>query len=241
MISRSQIKEFSASWQTQELSVAREYVQHVLLDILFQTKGVEAKLAFKGGTALRLLRNSPRFSEDLDFTGWVKAYHVGEWLKQTAKEAARQGLDFKMPESNETSGGWFALMDTQVHDWPVRIEWNVSLRASGKAAPHETMLVTSPLWTSYSVTALETDEMVSEKIQALLRRKAPRDFYDLYFLMRARLGIKRIVTARADLLRETAKLNVKAVERELKEFLPRSQLAIAKQLRELLTREVERL
>jgi predicted nucleotidyltransferase component of viral defense system len=241
MISRSQITEFSTNWQTQELSVVREYVQHVLLDILFQIKGVDAKLAFKGGTALRLLRNSPRFSEDLDFTGWVKPYHVGEWLKQTAKEASRHGLDFKMVESNETSGGWFALMDTQVYDWPVRIEWNVSLRASGKAAPHETTLVTSPLWTSYSLTALATDEMVSEKIQALLRRKESRDFYDLYFLMRARLGIKEIVDAKPDLLRETAKLNVKEVERELKEFLPRNQLVIAKQLRDALTRELERL
>lgn len=241
MISRSQITEFSTSWQTQELSVVREYVQHVLLDILYQIKGVDAKLAFKGGTALRLLRNSPRFSEDLDFTGWVKPYHVGEWIKQTAKEASRHGLDFKMVESNETSGGWFALMDTQVYDWPVRIEWNVSLRSSGKPAPHETTLVTSPLWTSYSLTALETDEMVSEKIQALLRRKEPRDFYDLYFLMRARLGIKKIVAAKPDLLRETVKLNVKEVERELREFLPRNQLAIAKQLRETLTRELDRL
>lgn len=241
MISKSQITEFSTSWQTQELSVVREYVQHVLLDILFQIKGVDAKLAFKGGTALRLLRNSPRFSEDLDFTGWAKPYHVGEWIKQTAKEASRHGLDFKMVESNETSGGWFALMDTQVYDWPIRIEWNVSLRASGKPAPHETTLVTSPLWTAYSVTALETDEMVSEKIQALLRRKEPRDFYDLYFLMRARVGIKKIVAAKPDLLRETAKLNVKEVERELREFLPRNQLAIAKQLRETLTRELERL
>lgn len=241
MISKSQITEFSVSWQTQELSVAREYVQHVLLDILFQIKGVDAKLAFKGGTALRLLRNSPRFSEDLDFTGWVKPFHVGEWIKQTVAEASRHGLDFKMVESNETSGGWFALMDTQVHDWPVRIEWNVSLRASGKPAPHETTLVTSPLWTAYSVTALEMEETVSEKIQALLRRKEPRDFYDLYFLIRARLGIKKIIAAKQDLRREVANLNVKEVERELREFLPRSQVAIAKQLRDVLTRELDRL
>ncbi|MBI5200058.1 MAG: nucleotidyl transferase AbiEii/AbiGii toxin family protein [Elusimicrobia bacterium] len=241
MISRSQITEFSTSWQMQELSVVREYVQHVLLDVLYRIKGVDAKLAFKGGTALRLLRNSPRFSEDLEFTGWVKPYHVGEWIKQTAKEAARHGLDFNIVESNETSGGWFALMDTRVYDWPARIEWNVSLRASGKPALHETTLVTSPLWTSYSLTALETDEMVSEKIQALLRRKEPRDFYDLYFLVRARLGINGIVAAKPALLRETAKLNVKEVERELREFLPRNQLTIAKQLRETLTRVLDRL
>lgn len=241
MISKSQITEFSASWQTQELNVAREYVQHVLLDILFQIKGVDAKLAFKGGTALRLLRNSARFSEDLDFTGWVKAFHVGEWIKQVAAEASRHGLDFTIVESNETSGGWFALMDTVVYDWPVRIEWNVSLRASGKPVPRETILVVSPLWTSYSVTALETEETVAEKIQALLRRKEPRDFYDLYFLIRARLGIKKIIAAKQELRREVGKLTVKEIERELREFLPRNQLIVAKQLKEVLSRELDRL
>ncbi len=241
MISKSQIAEFSAEWQTQELSVAREYVQHVLLDALFQIKGVESKLAFKGGTALRLLRGSPRFSEDLDFTGWVKPFHVGKWIEQAAREAGRAGLDFKMLESNETSGGWFALMEAPVYDWPVRIEWNVSLRAQGKPAPHETVLVSTPLWTPYSVTALEVDEMVGEKVEALLRRKEPRDFYDIYYLLRARLGIKSIVAAKRRLLDETGELDVKEVERELKQFLPRNQRAVVKQLRDILTRELERL
>ena len=241
MISRSQIAELSASWQTVEPNVAREYVQHVLLSILFQLKGAEAKLAFKGGTALRLLRGSPRFSEDLDFTAWAKPFHIGDWIKQTAKQAGLAGLEFKIVESNETSGGWFALMDTRVHDWPIRIEWNVSARAGGKAAPHETTLVATPLWVPYSVTALTIDEMVYEKIEALLRRKEPRDFYDLYYLIRGRLGVRRIIASKKELLMESSVLNAKAVERELKEFLPRSQWAIIRQLRQILTSELERL
>ena len=241
MISRSQIIELSGSWQTQELNVAREYVQHVLLSVLYQLKGPDAKLAFKGGTALRLLRRSPRFSEDLDFTAWTKPFHVGNWLKKAAEEAGRAGLVFRMLESNETSGGWFALMETRVHDWPVRIEWNVSLRSSGTAAPSETTLVTTPLWTPYSVTALALDEMVQEKIEALLRRKKPRDFYDLYFLIRERAGLGRIAEARQKLLVEVAALNAREVERELKNFLPKSQWAVVKQLRPILTQELERL
>ena len=96
MISKSQITELRDIWQTPESNVAREFVQHVLLSAIFQLKGADSKLAFKGGTELRLLRRSPRFSEDLDFTAWVKPFHVGEWIKQAAKEAGRVGLDFKM-------------------------------------------------------------------------------------------------------------------------------------------------
>lgn len=241
MISRSLITELSDSWQTPEPNVAREFVQHVLLAALFQIKGADSKLAFKGGTALRLLRRSPRFSEDLDFTAWVKPFHIGKWIEQAAKEAGRAGLDFKMLESNPTSGGWFALMETQVHDWPVQIGWNVSLRTGSGSLSHETLLVTTPLWTPYSLTALSTDEMVQEKIEALLRRKEPRDFFDLYFLIRERLGIKKIVASKDKLLREAKALNLKATERELKEFLPRTHWAVIKQLPKILSQELERL
>ncbi|MBI4372059.1 MAG: nucleotidyl transferase AbiEii/AbiGii toxin family protein [Elusimicrobia bacterium] len=241
MISRSQITELSSSWQTPEPNVAREFVQHVLLSALFRIKGAEAKLAFKGGTALRLLHRSPRFSEDLDFTAWIRPFHVGEWIKETAKEAGRAGLDFKMLESNPTSGGWFALMETHVHDWPVQIEWNVSLRTGRGAAPHDTVLVTSPLWTPYSLTALSTEETAHEKVEALLHRKKPRDFFDLYFLIRGRLGIKQVVASKTHLLREVKALNPKTTERELKQFLPRSHWAVVKQLPKLLVQELERL
>ena len=239
MISRDQIEDLRAKWRTTELNVAREYVQHVLLSAMYGTIP-DVKLAFKGGAALRILRQSPRFSEDLDFTGWSKGFHVGEWIKQAVKAASKAGLNFEFLESNATSGGWFALVATQVHEWPIEIEWNVSLRESRKIKT-ETILATSPLWPSYTVLALPVDEMVEEKIEALFRRKEPRDFFDLYYLLRERLGIKVIVSRKAALLKAVKDLNAKALERDLKEFLPANQWAIAKQLPTALKQELERL
>ena len=43
-----------------------EYLQYELLDSLFKNKAVAA-LSFIGGTSIRILHDSPRFSEDLDF------------------------------------------------------------------------------------------------------------------------------------------------------------------------------
>ncbi|MBI2062002.1 MAG: nucleotidyl transferase AbiEii/AbiGii toxin family protein [Nitrospirae bacterium] len=241
MISQSQITELSDRWQTPESNVAREFVQHVLLCALFQIRGADSKLAFKGGTALHLLRRSPRFSEDLDFTAWARPFHIGEWIKQAAKEAGRAGLNFKTVESNPTSGGWLALTETRVHDWPVQIEWNVSLRGGRVSPAHETVLVTTPLWTPYTVTALSMDQMVQEKIEALLRRQEPRDFFDLYFVIRERLGIKKIVARKEKLLRLAREINLRAAARELKEFLPRTHWAVIKQLPKILSQEIERL
>lgn len=239
MISRNQIEELRTKWRTTELNVAREYVQHVLLSSLYAVVP-EAKLAFKGGTALRILRQSPRFSEDFDFTGWTKGYHVGEWLKATVKEASRAGLDFEITDSNPTSGGWFALTKTQIHEWPLAIEWNISLRGS-RRLKMETVLATSPLCPAYSVQALPIEEMVGEKIEALLRRKEPRDYFDLYYLLRERLGIKAVVAQKAPLLKAVKNLNARALERELKEFLPVNQWAIVKQLPTALAQELQRL
>ena len=111
MISESQISELKQLWQTTELNVAREYVQNVLLYALY--RNADVKLAFKGGTALRILKRSPRFSEDLDFTGWGKAYPVGEWIRESVHEAEKAGLELLLSESNATSGGWFALVKTK--------------------------------------------------------------------------------------------------------------------------------
>lgn len=49
------------------VNAMREYLQARILETL-QAKGAWAELAFMGGTALRFLYGTPRFSEDLDFS-----------------------------------------------------------------------------------------------------------------------------------------------------------------------------
>ena len=68
MIEAKILKQFSDRFQTTMDNTVREYLQHLFLSFLYQEKKSEA-LLFKGGTALRLVWRSPRFSEDLDFTG----------------------------------------------------------------------------------------------------------------------------------------------------------------------------
>ena len=241
MISRSQIEELRDKWQTDELNVAREYVQHVLLSGLYQGLRKQVRLAFKGGTALRILQGSPRFSEDLDFTGWGKAFHVGESLKEAIREADKAGIEVRLEESSPTSGGWFASATTKVHDWPVRIEWNISLRESQRGKT-ETTLITTPLWAAYSIQSLSIEAMVAEKIEALLFRAKPRDFYDLYFILRKSLGDRKRIASRRDaILKRLDKVDPKALYRELRIFLPKSHWPTMKDLPSQLKKELRRL
>lgn len=60
-----------------------EYLQHELLDSLFKNSAAAA-LSFIGGTAIRILHDSHRFSEDLDFDNFGLSFAQFEDLLKTA-------------------------------------------------------------------------------------------------------------------------------------------------------------
>src|SRR3989338_2166826 len=68
MMSKETLSALARQYQTSEFpNTAREYFQHFFLSELYKLPGAEQML-FKGGTALRIIYGSPRFSEDLDFS-----------------------------------------------------------------------------------------------------------------------------------------------------------------------------
>ena len=98
MLDNRYLTKLAVKQQTTEVNIRREYVQHLLLSYLYQQPAGE-NLFFKGGTALRLVHQSPRFSEDLDFdasvhrrTVWEKA--VETVLVSLAAEGA--GVDIRV-------------------------------------------------------------------------------------------------------------------------------------------------
>lgn len=237
MLSESVINELAVKWQTTRLNVAREYLQHLFLASLYGLK--ESKgLAFKGGTALRLLFRSPRFSEDLDFSGEAKPFHLKGLLAQAVSKVEDEGVALKTVESKPTSGGFLALFEGKLYEENVRLEVNVSLRKKVKPDP---ILVTTPLHPSYQGLVLPASELVREKCEALLARRKPRDYYDLYFLLRERLEIPVIVSLKRRLIDSVRSLDARAASRELKVFLPVSHHLTVANLDKNLLAELNRL
>ena len=237
MLSLDALKRFAVQWQTSLLNVAREYMQHLFLSHLYGFPESD-HLAFKGGTALRALYGSPRFSEGLDFTGHLKSFHLARLLARTADRLTEESLPFKTIEAKPTSGGYLALYQCRLHEETVRLELNISLR---NHAPAEAILVTTPLVPPYQCLRLPIRDMAAEKMQALLSRKKPRDFFDLYFLLRQRLGIEAIVPFKNRLLAEIKGLDAKSIQRELKLFLPVSHHKTIANLPKVLSEELSRL
>ncbi len=82
-------------------------------------------------------------------------------------------------------------------------------------------------------------DLVREKIQSVFVRKKPRDFFDIYFLLRVNLtpiSEKRNLKKILEVLMEE-KLNFK---KELKAFLPQNYHSIIKDFNKIFEREIEK-
>ena len=243
MITDDAIRALAVKLQTTELNVRREYFQHLFLSSFYQQPPT-AQIYFKGGTALRMLYNSPRFSEDLDFSSDVSDIHaiaIEDAVLETLTAISRQNINPDLAESKTTSGGYLAIVTFRTGDNQVAIQAEISLQAGVRAGERrgEAMTIVSDLAPAYVVMAMAREQLVDEKIHALLTRREARDFYDLYFILRANL----LPPERRHLLAQAlATLRESRIEygKELKEFLPRSQWAIIRGFPAPLEREIQR-
>lgn len=242
MIDAKQVRELADRYQTPADNILREYFQHLFLSHLYRQKDAD-HLLFKGGSALRVVWQSPRFSEDLDFTGTNASIHAIESvLEKTLVGVDGEGIHVKIDEAKKTSGGYFSILQFEGEGNRGEIQLEVSLRAPGKAKG-DTALIPSEFLPAFTLIHLEEKLLVHEKVVALLTRAKPRDFYDLYFILRSRLAFKGVFqkdkSLKAKLLEamENTKLDAKS---ELKRFLPASQHGLLKNFKTILTAEIER-
>ncbi len=237
MITADALRTLATKLQTTELNVRREYLQHLFLSYFYQ-QPLTDQVYFKGGTALRMLYNSPRFSEDLDFSSSLTDIHaLEEAILGTLGEIARENVDVDIAESKTTTGGYLAIIAFRVDQTPLSIQLEISLREGEKRG--EAVTIVSDFVPAYTIVALAREQLIDEKIRALLSRKKARDFYDLYFILRANL----LPTHKKDVLPQTLDMVKKSridFEQELKEFLPRSHWAIIRGFPATLEREIER-
>lgn len=94
MLTLTQIKEYYPAevLARNPKAVLVEYLQYELLDSIFKQKGSE-KLSFVGGTAIRIVYHSQRFSEDLDFDNFGLSYkEFQNILEKTALAMEKKGF-----------------------------------------------------------------------------------------------------------------------------------------------------
>lgn len=238
MFSKEEITKLAVRSQTSEENIAREYVQNVFLSILGGIDGA-AKLLFKGGTALRLIYKSPRYSEDLDFSGiGISVKEIEDVLQEVFIGMERTGLDVHLEEAAITTGGYLGKIFTGYYTHRILVKLEISLRDK-KRIEAEIDFVENDFMPNYLVYHLPQKLLVREKIDALLSRGKPRDYFDAYFILKNNFLVADEKKRLRKILEKIGGLKIDFKE-ELGEFLPRSLHPMIKKFKTTLEREIRK-
>ena len=246
MIENEVLEQIARKEQTSVFpNIVREYAQHFFLTELYRLPNSE-KILFKGGTALRIVYGCPRFSEDLDFTlldtvpNEIQSL-VEKLFLSVLTEMERSGVKIEIgKKSAPTTGGYFGVATLNVTNYaPIDIEINVSTR-NGRIIRGEVDSIANNFVPTYTLYHLSQEELVEEKVFGALRsRKKPRDYYDLYFILRRGLFStdqkQRLSQLATEIIREAKGLDFQL---ELGTFLPANQQTIIRDFPNTLEREL---
>ncbi|MBL7150425.1 nucleotidyl transferase AbiEii/AbiGii toxin family protein, partial [Candidatus Microgenomates bacterium] len=201
------------------------------------------KIYFKGGTAIHLLFNSSRFSEDLDFSTSYNKQQIKKVVKEVEKDL-RKELDeikiFTLYQGKKSIR--FRLEYTASYfKYPFVIRLDFIKEEKFKKG------VSSPLMTRFPIffpviLHLSAEEILAEKIRALLTRGKGRDVFDLWFLLEKGVKIDNYLVveklktinkqfSQEKLIEKIKNFSLKRLEFDLSQFLPQQQRKIIKTLK----------
>ena len=182
MLTINQVKELSKHLKINDSVIIREYVQQIFLKELYEEK-YSRNIFFKGGTAIRLILGGTRFSEDLDFTvdGNIRDFNlfISKFFKKLEK---LYGFNFK--KRTTTVGEKYLLtVDSKTNDYKIYVNLDFSFREKVLVPAKEIISTDYPVIFTSFITYMDKEEILAEKIRAIMTRDKGRDIYDLWFLL----------------------------------------------------------
>lgn len=163
--------------------VIREEVELVFLKGFFES-AISDRLIFKGGTALRLIYSSPRFSEDLDFSITDKVKHAE--FKKVITRITKSDERFSIKDL--ASKYYTHLAQIHIKEPWQEIALSMKIEIAKKIVKKDdTGYVNSLAKSSVSnisvmVKAFTLERMLEDKLRAIKERKMPRDIFDIWFI-----------------------------------------------------------
>lgn len=234
MITKDQTDSLSKFYAIDGFTIMREYLQLIFLSYLYQKEEGNA-IYFKGGTAIRLLFGSPRFSEDLDFSTVFNKKQIKKIVSQLEKSIQQEIPEFRIGllySGKETSRFRIRYQSTNFkYPLIVRLDFH-HVKKVGKT-------IVSPLITRFPiiifplVSHLSAEEILLEKIQALISRGKGRDYFDVWYLLEKGVIPKKNFDWQAT-LKKISQYSYAKLNRDLSQFLPRPQRRVVSLLKERL-------
>jgi len=153
------------------ISLVREYTQIEILKKISQSK-LKKTLLFKGGTALHLIYNMSRYSEDLDFS--VSTKENGEVILSGLKVLITEGeiTDMVIKRNTVLLEKTFRYL---TRNFKIKIEVNINDVTQGEVRTFYSMFYPQP----FNLQVLEIKWLVGQKIRAFIERTEVRDLFDM--------------------------------------------------------------
>ena len=237
MVKKEELESLVTKSQTTKINVYREYCQHLFLSFLYQQKDAE-KMLFKGGTALKIAYKSPRYSENLDFSLFdIPLRAIENLLLTVIDKLEKVNLSYDILESKETTGGYLAKLAINLYEENINILIQGSRRKKNSKGA-DIQLIHNDFIPPYTVLLLSKRQLVEEKIQAAATRSRPRDFFDVYYLLRSGNVPVSFISKLQKLPQIIEKKKVDFAQ--LSEFLPSSMFSLVKNFENVFTSEIDK-
>lgn len=237
MLDLEQIESFyPEKFRVFKKNILREYLQYKTLDIIFNSIYLN-KVVFMGGTAIRIIYNNNRFSEDLDFDNLGMNYEEFKKLSNLIKD--KLSLEgYKIEVSTRQKNAFISSL--RIKD--ILYQFGLSPHPENKMLievdaeaqnfkykPDKKIINKFDVFTSINVVPLEI--LLSQKIFAILNRPRPmgRDLYDTVFLfgrtapdlqyLKEKAGLESFNNIKKALIQKSNQLDLKKMAEDIKPFI----------------------
>jgi len=244
MINSFDLQKLSNDLGIDKYTILREYIQITFLNSLYSNPKA-TKLAFKGGTALRFFTNSPRFSEDLDFTSSLDKQEIIDITDKTVKNLQSSFEDIEIKNLETIAGiSRKIYIGTDISSQKLTIKLDFSEREEVLNTKIGIIKTSLPVASVTPITYLDPKEIFSEKIRALSTRNKGRDLFDLWFLLhnnykpdlsliQKKLDFYKEKFDKSELIKKISEWDEKSLYNDLNKFLPLKDRGIIPEIKRL--------
>ncbi|MDP4011914.1 MAG: nucleotidyl transferase AbiEii/AbiGii toxin family protein [Candidatus Roizmanbacteria bacterium] len=245
MLSNDQIGSLAIQNKIDTFTILREYVQIRFLTELFQLPNTQT--IFKGGTAMRLMYGSPRYSEDLDFDAIASVKETKEDVKSSMAKLKKEMPDLSVKDLKSVAGLSFKIyLGTEISPQKLTVKLDFSFREKDRKRAYEKRPIQTvfPVQNFTLINVLSKEQILTDKICTLFTRFKGRDLYDTWYLLNTgtklntdmvedRLNNLFGISFSYDILRQNIhRFDTKKLEQDLNKFLPMNQRAILANLKQ---------
>ena len=245
MISSHTLQNISNENGIDKYSILREIIQISFLEELYRLP-VSKRIYFKGGTALKILFASNRYSEDLDFTTDLNSSGIDDAINTVVNQLNKEYPEITTKDIDTIAGiSKKITLPVEISSQPLTIKLDFSQRESVIGPRSGTIFTKLPVTTSSVIQHLSDEEILAEKYRAVINRVKGRDLYDFLFLLKR--GVKfnhNLVNEKLkyynevynpnDFIHKVEKWDEKELDEDIRRFLPLKERGVVSEIKNIL-------